>query len=522
MDDCKRIAKLWEEETAGGELTSEQIDLIDSHLEICEECRFELTAFDSLFADAEDGPVPFAGDDISRRRWIDETISKAREHRVASLSDDQGGNRWKALAAAAVIALIGGAAAFFALNPAEHSEPHPAINPVATAPTPAPVAIGRGEILLKSGKVRVHGEDVTPDTTVTLGTTLATGAGSTVVDLTTGIRVTLRPRTSTQVTAMGEDGIELTVKKGKILAMVDPKREGPPFSVASSAGKIMVTGTVFSVDVSGDGTRVGVIRGTVKLNEKGMPPRSMTVGESALMGTEGVSSLSTDEQEAAVGAMKVLDMLSPDAHTLIKLDSLPEGAAVKLDSALLGTTPIFARVRPGHRVAELAMEGRTSVREFLELGRGTEISRVFDLEETPVETAAAMIAPRERQDIDPSDLLAKAQRLRAARDWKGAAQAYQAIVKQYPDTVEGRMSLISLGAIRLDHLGDAAGGLRSYEAYLKVASRGTLAQEAAYGRIRALRKMGRADQERSALEGFLRDFPDALLADAARARLADM
>lgn len=258
-----------------------------------------------------------------------------------------------------------------------------------------------------------------------------------------------------------------------------------------------------------------------------MPPRSITVGEAAVMGTAGVSPISEDEKVAAASAIDVLDVLTAQGHAEIRLDSLPGGAKVSLDSAPLGTTPLFARVRPGHRVAQLSMEGRTSVREFLEIGRGSEISRVFDLEADagpdPAQRAATAVAKlRKGSGPSPSDLLARAQRLRAVRDWRGAAKAYDALIDQFPSTVEGRMSLVSLGAIRLDHLGDSKGALRCYDRYLAAAGKGTLAQEAAYGRIRALRKMGDTARERAALERFLSRFPDALLADAARARLEEI
>jgi len=73
--------------------------------------------------------------------------------------------------------------------------------------------------------------------------------------------------------------------------------------------------------------------------------------------------------------------------------------------------------------------------------------------------------------------------------------------------------------LRLDHLGDPAGALRNFDAYLRATRRGVLAQEAAYGRIRALRRLGRRTAELRELRGFLKRYPGALQAPLVRRRL---
>jgi hypothetical protein len=64
--------------------------------------------------------------------------------------------------------------------------------------------------------------------------------------------------------------------------------------------------------------------------------------------------------------------------------------------------------------------------------------------------------------------------------------------------------------------GDAHAALASFEGYL--ARGGPLVREASFGRVRALRALGRLNDERAALDEFLRSFPDGQLADALRAR----
>ena len=74
-----------------------------------------------------------------------------------------------------------------------------------------------------------------------------------------------------------------------------------------------------------------------------------------------------------------------------------------------------------------------------------------------------------------------------------------------PRSAEARASLVSLGELQLSQLAEPAAALRSFDAYL--AAGGALAQEARYGRIRALRRLGRADAAREATAAFLRDYP---------------
>jgi hypothetical protein len=108
---------------------------------------------------------------------------------------------------------------------------------------------------------------------------------------------------------------------------------------------------------------------------------------------------------------------------------------------------------------------------------------------------------------------------RVARDWRGAAESYRLLLKRFPASSAARAAQVALGLLQLDHLGNAAGALRLLEAYLRATRRGVLAQEAAYGRIRALRRLGRRNAERRALASFLRYYPGALQAPLVKQRL---
>ena len=119
-------------------------------------------------------------------------------------------------------------------------------------------------------------------------------------------------------------------------------------------------------------------------------------------------------------------------------------------------------------------------------------------------------------------MLARAQSLRAAREWAAAAGAYEDLIASYPTSIKARTSLISLGELRLLRLHSPAKALECYARYLEKSSKGSLAQEALYGKARALRALGREGDESASLRAFLDAYPDALAAPQATKRLAEL
>jgi TolA-binding protein len=119
-------------------------------------------------------------------------------------------------------------------------------------------------------------------------------------------------------------------------------------------------------------------------------------------------------------------------------------------------------------------------------------------------------------------MLAEAQALRASREWAAAAAAYERLIASYPASGEARTSLISLGELRLARLGMPAGALDSYSRYLAGSPKGALAEEALYGKARALRALDRRRDEIAALRAFLASYPNALAAAQAQARLGEL
>jgi TolA-binding protein len=140
----------------------------------------------------------------------------------------------------------------------------------------------------------------------------------------------------------------------------------------------------------------------------------------------------------------------------------------------------------------------------------------------PATTKPAPDAGSAPPEPSARDLLLRAQRKRAARDFGGAARIYRKLIQKFPGSAEAQASLVSLGIIQLGPLRNPTGALRLFDRYLRLSRRGALAQEATLGRARALRALGRRQEEVQTLREFLRRYPRALQAPQVKQRLGHL
>jgi hypothetical protein len=117
------------------------------------------------------------------------------------------------------------------------------------------------------------------------------------------------------------------------------------------------------------------------------------------------------------------------------------------------------------------------------------------------------------------ELLERALAQRTAGRVDAAARTYRELIRLHPKSSAARTALVSLGQVELTKRPAAA--LRSFERYL-AGGKGVLREEASYGRARALRRLGRKQAERTAIERYLIDHPDGMYAAQLRSRLASI
>lgn len=110
---------------------------------------------------------------------------------------------------------------------------------------------------------------------------------------------------------------------------------------------------------------------------------------------------------------------------------------------------------------------------------------------------------------DPDDLLAQARALRSAGDLDGAARTYAKLIDAHRGSTVAHTAQVSLGEIHLER-GRPKPALAAFDRYLRRG--GALAEEASFGRIRALRALGRDAAAREATASFERRFPGSAYA----------
>jgi len=541
--ECKQVHDIWLELGTGRPLTHREETLIESHLENCEACRLEANALDMIRFDGSAGPASDL-DDITQRRRIDSILADADSHAQKRAARSSGsGNPFRKRIYTGMAAAMAAAAALliaFAWISTDSPEQNTAAIKAHRQPD---FSLPAGRTVLLSGPVRISGSMTEAENAITGGTNIATGSGQTVIDLGTGITLLVTKQSRMSISRMDSRAIDVRLFQGRIFGQVDPARRGPEFSVSTSRGKVRVVGTVFSVFDDGHDVRVSVFRGKVSIDSVSGRPEKVGIGQSALIGRRERAVLSEKEKSHASTVLETLEILSASNSSVLTIESMPSGADVKLDGALIGSTPLMASVRPGHRMLELYRDDVRSVREYLELAPESTLSRTFDMgrkiksESTASAqqgTVTAQTASRKEpspslkgtaahnEHITPVDLLAKAQTMRATRKWAEAVEAYHELIWRFPGSAEARSSLVSLGTIQLEQMKAPSRALGYFDEYLSEAGSGSLAQEAAFGRIMALKKLGKTRRERESIHNFIRNFPSAIQIPRLKERLKEI
>jgi hypothetical protein len=128
-------------------------------------------------------------------------------------------------------------------------------------------------------------------------------------------------------------------------------------------------------------------------------------------------------------------------------------------------------------------------------------------------------AVKPRPASDPGQLIDEAHALRGAGNYRAAARIYRRLLREHGDTSLARTAQVALGQLSLGPLGDPRGALSAFDAYLRDAPQGALAEEALHGRVEALHRLGREQDAAQAGAEFLRRFPRSRYAQDVRQRL---
>ena len=117
------------------------------------------------------------------------------------------------------------------------------------------------------------------------------------------------------------------------------------------------------------------------------------------------------------------------------------------------------------------------------------------------------------------DLLQRANRQRGDGDYRGAERTYLRAVALAPHGPAAYAANVAAGGLRLERFNDARGALQLYTEALRTQPAGALTPEIHEGMAHAYRALGRANDERHALQALLSEQPSGPAAERARARL---
>jgi len=480
---CQRWAELSDRGAVREPLTDEEVRFLREHRAACAACAAEARVWESLDRClTEDSEPP---------RLVELPVpSHAPAHRARLRRGLLAGGA-AALAAAATLALV-----LFGRGRA----------PVETSPA---VAVGDTSVslVLVSGAVEVRGVQASAGAALGASDAVRIGDGRACLAYSTGISACADVNSRLVLLDAEAGHRRLRLDAGAVVCRLEPQPPGTRFSVETAAGRITALGTVFAVEHLG-GTEVALRlhRGAVAVESPDGSRTELRAPASAVLGAGVRPTPPTGEgweRDARLNALA--ELWAEGATAPLDIDTRPPGARIALDGLDLGDAPLSALVGRGeHRVAVVA-PGHTPFEERFSVLGAERVSRRVELSPAVLPASAAPTPATSSAPPTPAALLAQARSLRGAGRYADAAAAYQRLIGAHPRSAEARASLVSLGELQLSQLAEPAAALRSFDAYL--AAGGALAQEARYGRIRALRRLGRADAAREATAAFLRDYP---------------
>lgn len=129
---------------------------------------------------------------------------------------------------------------------------------------------------------------------------------------------------------------------------------------------------------------------------------------------------------------------------------------------------------------------------------------------------------RRRAARSAPDLLAQANELRRARNYRAAERTYLQVAARYGSSGSAYVARVAAASLRLEHLSNPRGAVALYREALRHRPGGNLDAEARYGLARAQRRLGQGAAERRTLEELLRRHPQAPFARRARSRLTEL
>ena len=481
--DCERWVALSDQAAVGQDLSGRDQAWLVQHAHACSDCGREAAFYTSL-RDAVGRPEMLVVPSPAAR-----PLARRSPVRIAMLGT---------VALAASVAIIAGLA---------RNRGGRAFTPAAVQEPPL-----TARLLFASGSARLGAGPAQAGQAVTHGEHFATGDGLACMAIASSITVCLDAMSAATVALADPKQAIIYLEKGRLLARLDHQLAGRTFLVRTAQAEVQAVGTRFSVGISDDSqTQVRLHEGKLTVRAANHVASDLAAPVQARVGDDiRVAPMSGAASQDDDRLSDLSTLSRSETRTIARITSIPAGADVSFDDVVMGKTPVSTVLAADAHV-RLAMAGYVPVSEWISVADGATIERSFVLTglaapaEQPDKPARAH---REARLPSPSRLLAMAQGLRARGAYDACAQVYRRLWSEFPGSEESKVSMVSLGELELGKRNHPAAALEAFGAYLRVG--GTLEREARYGRIRALRAVGRDGEADAESATFLRDYPTSI------------
>ncbi len=319
--------------------------------------------------------------------------------------------------------------------------------------------------------VEVDGQRVAPNSEVEAGAVVMARDERACLRIEPAVRACAEPGSLFRIVELGAPRRRVELLRGRLAVELEAQPKDTSFGVVTRDGSAVAIGTAFSVEVLDRGQiTTRVLHGVVRVESKNGAQVRLGAHRAVVFGAEPEALLADEEER--------------DLQTL------------------------------GHeRIPE---RGRVLSAEAAKAPSGSSITAPAS---RPVQGAVNAPVRMPEASRSAAEWLATARERRARGARKGALSAYRSLFRLFDDSPEAHGALVSYGELLLAD-GQAQHALHSFERYL--AKAGTLSEEAAFGRARALRALGRLEDERAAIARFENDFPNSPLRDGLSVRARAM
>lgn len=483
---CERWIELSDRVAIGEELTDDERRFEREHLATCAECAVEARVWQTLERCLEDQSEPPRALDVAR-----------------SPVAGRGASRWRRRATLAVAAVAVAAAVLLVVNLRGPGG--------SRAVQQGGVTDDRVSLVLVAGDVNVRGAQAAAGAELRVSDVVRVSRGRACLSYAKGTSACVDEHSEVRLVAADRDR-RLMLDAGSVVCRLDHQPPGVRFSVDTPLGRVTAKGTVFAVQRLGESeVMVRVHRGVVEIEAANGQRRELRAPGGAVLRTSAIRGAPTtgDDWHRDARLIDAADLWAEGAVAPVDIEAEPTGARIELDGVSLGEAPASILVSRGEHELVVRQQGVAEHRERFVVKGAERIRRSLVLTALPESPAGAGSGAVSRVEVSTAPsaaaLLARARTLRSAGRYAEAGSAYRALMRVHPRSAEARAALVSLGELQLSQLGSPAAALRSFDAY--VAGGGSLTQEARYGRIRALRQLGRTAEAQRASEEFVRDYP---------------